>query len=98
MFAPGGVVRPAYRSFVDQMGRWDAETYVHRQDIADIETMNGGITFTVYSDDAGTERIFPFSLVPRIIAPSEWRRLEAGLQQRVTALNRFLTDIYSEQR
>jgi len=98
MFTPTGEVHPAYRGFYNQMSRWDAETYVHRQDIADIETMNGGITFTVYSDDAGTERIFPFSLVPRIIAPSEWQRLQAGLQQRVTALNRFLTDIYSEQR
>ncbi|MGE3961292.1 MAG: circularly permuted type 2 ATP-grasp protein [Dehalococcoidia bacterium] len=98
MFAPDGSVRPAYRGFHARMGSWDAATYVHRQDIADIETMNGGITFTVYSDDAGIERIFPFSLVPRIVAPSEWRRLETGLQQRVTALNRFLTDIYSEQR
>lgn len=98
MFAPDGSVHPAYRGFHDRISRWDAQTYVRRQDIADIETMNGGITFTVYSDEAGTERIFPFSLVPRIIAPSEWRTLEAGLQQRVTTLNRFLTDIYSEQR
>ena len=97
MFTPGGRVRPPYASYYQRSSQWDAETYRVRQDIADIETMNGGVTFTVYSDDTGTERIFPFSLVPRIIAPSEWRRLEAGLQQRVTALNRFLTDIYSEQ-
>lgn len=97
MFTTDGQVRPAYRGLHARMSAWDADTYVRRQDIADIETMNGGITFTVYNDESGTERIFPFSLVPRIIVPSEWRRLEAGLQQRVTALNRFLTDIYSDQ-
>ncbi len=97
MFRADGSVHPAYAGFFDRVSQWDAETYILRQDIADLETMNGGVTFTVYSDDTGTERIFPFSLVPRIIAPSEWRRLEQGLQQRVTALNRFLTDIYSDQ-
>jgi uncharacterized circularly permuted ATP-grasp superfamily protein len=98
MFRADGSVHPAYAGFFDRLSQWDAETYILRQDIADLETMNGGVTFTVYSDDTGTERIFPFSLVPRIIAPSEWRLLEQGLQQRVTALNRFLTDIYSDQR
>ena len=94
----GLTVRPAYQDFVRRISTWDADTYRHRQAIADIDTMNGGITFTVYNDDSGTERIFPFSLVPRIIAPDEWRRLERGLKQRVTALNRFLADVYSEQR
>ena len=56
------------------------------------------MTFTVYADDAGTERIFPFSLIPRVIDAEEWARLEAGLVQRVTALNRFLADIYTDQR
>ena len=98
MFDPHGRVRPPYQEFHERMREWDADTFRQRQDIADLETMNGGVTFTVYNDDSGTERIFPFSLVPRIIAPSEWRRLESGLQQRVTALNRFLTDIYSDQR
>jgi uncharacterized circularly permuted ATP-grasp superfamily protein len=98
MFTAEGQVRPAYREYYEHIAHWDAETYVHRQSVADIETMNGGITFTVYNDDAGTERIFPFSLVPRIVAPGEWQMIEAGLQQRVTALNRFLTDVYSEQR
>ncbi|MEX2372425.1 MAG: circularly permuted type 2 ATP-grasp protein, partial [Dehalococcoidia bacterium] len=93
-----GRVRPGYAGFHQRLSAWDAETYRHRQSAADIDTMNSGITFTVYNDDAGTERIFPFSLVPRIISPGEWRIIEAGLQQRVTALNRFLGDIYGEQR
>ncbi|MEX2032682.1 MAG: circularly permuted type 2 ATP-grasp protein [Dehalococcoidia bacterium] len=98
MFGPDGSVRPAYRDFRARLGSWDADTYRHRQSVADIDTMNSGITFTVYSDDSGTERIFPFSLVPRIITPSEWSAIERGLQQRVAALNQFLGDIYGEQR
>ncbi len=98
MFAPDGSVRAPYRAFHDRLSQWDADTYRRRQAIADLDTLNSGITFTVYNDDAGTERIFPFSLVPRIIAPSEWARVERGLGQRVTALNRFLGDIYGEQR
>ena len=98
MFDESGAVRPAYRGFHAQTSRWDAAGYRHRQEIADLDTLNSGITFTVYDDDSGTERIFPFSLVPRIIAPDEWARLETGLVQRVTALNRFLADIYGEQR
>ena len=59
---------------------------------------NQGITFTVYGDERGTEKIFPFDPVPRIITNSEWSHLEQGLKQRVKALNLFLKDIYSEQR
>lgn len=98
VFSADGQPRPAYRDLVRKLRRLDAEGYRHLQDLADIDTMNSGITFTVYSDEAGTERIFPFSLVPRIVAPDEWRVLERGLQQRVTTLNRFLEDIYGEQR
>ncbi|MEZ6134000.1 MAG: circularly permuted type 2 ATP-grasp protein [Pirellulaceae bacterium] len=56
-----------------------------------------GITFTVYGDDAGTEKIFPFDLIPRIVQASDWRHIEAGLKQRIRALNQFLNDIYNEQ-
>jgi uncharacterized circularly permuted ATP-grasp superfamily protein len=55
-----------------------------------------GITFTVYGDDQGTERIFPFDLIPRIIPNSEWQTIEQGLTQRIIALNLFLHDIYHE--
>jgi len=60
--------------------------------------MNQGITFTVYSDDAGIEKIFPFDIIPRILTGAEWRHIEQGIAQRLKALNLFLKDIYSEQQ
>ena len=60
--------------------------------------MNQGITFTVYSDNAGIERIFPFDIIPRIIQAAEWDHIEAGIRQRLKALNLFLKDIYSDQQ
>ena len=60
--------------------------------------MNQGITFTVYSDDAGIERIFPFDVIPRIITASEWNQVESGIKQRLRALNLFLHDIYHQQQ
>lgn len=68
-----------------------------RQD-ADLLFRRTGITFNVYGDDAGTERLIPFDLIPRIIPKAEWIRVEKGLIQRVTALNAFLQDIYSDQK
>src|SRR5207247_6996502 len=60
--------------------------------------LNQGITFTVYGREEGTERIFPYDLLPRLITSSEWSQIERGLTQRVTALNLFLRDIYNEGR
>lgn len=97
MFAPDGSVRPPYAEFYRRSNDWDAAAYRRRQTVADLDTLNSGITFTVYNDEAGTERIFPFSLVPRIVGPTEWAHIERGLVQRVTALNRFLADIYGMQ-
>ena len=57
-----------------------------------------GITFNVYGDDAGTERIFPFDLIPRIVSAAEWRTIERGLKQRIHALNLFIDDIYHERK
>ena len=59
--------------------------------------MNQGITFTVYSDDAGIEKIFPFDIIPRILTGAEWDHIEQGIKQRLKALNLFLKDIYSEK-
>lgn len=94
----GGEVRAAYQEFMERLGGWQAGEYEQRQGRADLALLNAGITFTVYHEDAGIERIFPFSLIPRIVAVQEWARVEAGLRQRVGALNRFLEDIYNEQR
>ena len=69
-----------------------------RQLEADRAFLTQGITFTVYGDDQGTERIFPFDLLPRIITSREWDTLERGLAQRLTAVNLFLKDIYHEGR
>ncbi|QHS59619.1 circularly permuted type 2 ATP-grasp protein [Chitinophaga agri] len=71
---------------------------LHRKDrLAGELFMNQGITFTVYSEDAGIERIFPFDIIPRIITGLEWAHIEAGIKQRLKALNLFLKDIYNEQ-
>ena len=69
-----------------------------RQIEADKAFLTQGITFTVYGDEQGTERIFPFDLLPRIITAAEWRTLERGLTQRLTAINLFLKDVYHEGR
>lgn len=59
--------------------------------------LNQGITFTVYSDNAGIERIFPFDIIPRVITAKEWEHVEKGIQQRLKALNMFLKDVYNDQ-
>src|SRR6187397_3592904 len=70
---------------------------LRRQRSAERGLLNLGITFGVYGDGAGTERIFPFDLIPRIVAAREWSHIERGLKQRITALNLFIDDIYHEQ-
>ena len=70
----------------------------HRQQSAEAALMQMGITFTVYGNDEGTDRIFPFDVLPRIVEPSDWEYLESGLKQRICALNLFLEDIYNDQR
>ena len=60
--------------------------------------LNQGITFTVYSDNAGIERIFPFDIIPRVITAKEWEHVEKGIQQRLKALNMFLKDVYNDQQ
>jgi len=72
------------------------EILQQRQQAADTAFLNQGITFTVYGDDEGTERVWPYDLLPRIITSTEWNRIERGLTQRITALNLFLKDIYHD--
>jgi uncharacterized circularly permuted ATP-grasp superfamily protein len=72
---------------------------LHQKDLMASQLfLNQGITFTVYSDNTGIERIFPFDIIPRIIMAEEWDHIEKGIQQRLKALNLFLKDIYSEQQ
>jgi uncharacterized circularly permuted ATP-grasp superfamily protein len=98
MFAAPGDPRPHYRKVFQELAGMAAAQFEERRQLADFSFLLHGITFTVYSDGRGTERLFPFDLVPRILPRSEWNRIERGLTQRVLALNSFLQDIYGPQR
>jgi uncharacterized circularly permuted ATP-grasp superfamily protein len=98
MFVSPGVPRPHYRTLLERLATLTAEQLDDRRRSADATFLHQGITFNVYGDEAGVERIFPFDLVPRIIPANEWSDIERGLLQRVEALNRFLGDLYGEQR
>src|SRR5215204_2205034 len=93
-----GVVRPRphYQSLFERLLELQAAELRQRQQTADIAFLNQGITFTVYGSDDGTERIFPYDLLPRVITGAEWATIEQGLTQRITALNLFLKDVYHE--
>ena len=97
MMEPGGAVRPHYQHFMKHFETVSPEEFEAKRAAVDLSFLRQGVTFNVYGDSQGTERIFPFDLVPRIIPASEWEHLEAGLVQRITALNLFLHDIYHEQ-
>lgn len=97
MFETNGQIRPHYQVLGDRIKELSLDDLVEKQQRLDQSFLEQGITFTVYNNDAGTERIFPFDLIPRIIPKDEWRLLEQGLVQRITALNLFLYDIYHEQ-
>ena len=98
MFELSGDVRPHYRWLFDRCGNMSTEEFQKKRTIADSAFLTQGVTFTVYNDQEGTERIFPFDLIPRIIPRAEWEKVERGLSQRITALNLFLHDIYHEQK
>jgi uncharacterized circularly permuted ATP-grasp superfamily protein len=98
MFAPGGAPRPHYVAANARLAAMGVDAFSHRVKMADITFRNQGITFNVYKDGAGVEKIFPFDLVPRIIPANEWETIETGLVQRITALNLFCHDIYHQQR
>jgi uncharacterized circularly permuted ATP-grasp superfamily protein len=98
MQAPDGSVRPHYRAFADWLARTPPDRIAQKREEAERAFHRVGITFAVYGEESGTERLIPFDLVPRIIPASEWATLERGLKQRVSALNAFLGDIYHERR
>src|SRR3979411_1356224 len=97
MFSGPGTVRPSESTVLDRFAEMKPEEFERKRDLAASTFLRQGITFTVYNDDEGTERIFPFDLIPRIIPASEWDVIERGLVQRITALNLFLHDIYHSQ-
>ncbi len=97
MMSADGRVRPHYAQFLKHFGAVTPAEFDAKRRAVDLAFLRQGVTFNVYGDSQGAERIFPFDLVPRIIPASEWEHLEAGLTQRITALNLFLHDIYHEQ-
>lgn len=98
MYSDGSsLVRPHYNEFSNWLKAQTAETIARKRAEADLIFRRVGITFAVYGNDAGTERLIPFDIIPRIIHAQEWATLEAGLIQRVKALNMFIHDIYHDQ-
>jgi uncharacterized circularly permuted ATP-grasp superfamily protein len=98
MLNADGDVRQHYRLFRELFQSLTPKEFEIKRQSVDISFLRQGITFNVYGDSAGTEKIFPFDLLPRIIPAKEWEMLERGLAQRITALNLFLHDIYHEQK
>jgi uncharacterized circularly permuted ATP-grasp superfamily protein len=98
MFAAPGTVRPHYHKVLDRFTELTDAEVARRLRLASQTFLNQGVTFTVYADNEGTERIMPFDPIPRIIPRDEWERVERGLVQRITALNLFLHDVYHDQR
>jgi uncharacterized circularly permuted ATP-grasp superfamily protein len=98
MFSAPGEVRPHYRMVLERFNEMVDGEFERKRKLADKTFLNQGVTFTVYSDNQGTERIMPFDMIPRIIPQKEWEQVERGLVQRIRALNMFLHDVYHDQR
>jgi uncharacterized circularly permuted ATP-grasp superfamily protein len=93
-----GAPRAAAAALIAQLAALEHAELQQRQDLAEIDILVMGITFTVYSDGRGIDRAWPFDIIPRIIDASEWRRIESGLLQRLSAINLFIEDIYHDQK
>ena len=98
LFAPDGHPRPGSKLLVDRIEDLSGGELIGRQRAAETALLNLGITFNVYGAEGATERIFPFDLVPRIVEAHDWRRISAGLAQRVIALNAFCDDVYHDAK
>jgi uncharacterized circularly permuted ATP-grasp superfamily protein len=97
MLAASGRPRPAYRRLYELLNQLGPGELGRRHDLAMQMFRNHGITFAVYPDAQGTEKVFPFDIIPRVISAQTWSHLEAGLKQRMAALNLFLEDVYGRK-
>ncbi|USA38640.1 circularly permuted type 2 ATP-grasp protein [Pelagerythrobacter marinus] len=97
MRAGDGAVRPAYRDYLNWYEDQESRFLMGKHRDAEIAFRRTGITFNVYGEDEAEERLIPFDMVPRIITAAEWRRLTRGIEQRVSALNAFIHDLYHRQ-
>jgi uncharacterized circularly permuted ATP-grasp superfamily protein len=98
LFLAKGQPRAEAIPLIDRITSLGIEEVLRRQQSAQVALFKMGVTFNVYSDNQGTERILPFDIVPRIVSADDWEILEKGLKQRIYALNQFLVDVYSEQK
>jgi uncharacterized circularly permuted ATP-grasp superfamily protein len=98
MFSAEGSPRSAAQALVKAIESLPDGELLTRQQSAERALLQMGITFNVYGEDAGVEKIFPFDILPRIVSAAEWDRIDAGLKQRIRALNLFIDDIYHQQR
>ena len=98
LYEAGGLPRPHYAPLAATLDWIGRDEIMARVQAINTALLLRGVTFTVYADSAGTERVFPFDVIPRIITPDEWGRLERGIRQRVRALNAFLHDVYHSER
>ena len=92
-----GGVRPAYRSYCDWFEQQDNDLLKRKHRDAEDQFRRTGITFNVYGEDEAEERLIPFDMVPRVIDAADWRKLTRGIEQRVSALNAFMYDLYHRQ-
>src|ERR1700736_1074146 len=97
MLAAADQPRPAYRRLYEHLNRLGPAELERRHELALQMFRNHGITFAVYPDAQGNEKVFPFDIIPRVISARSWKRLEAGLKQRIQALNLFLDDVYGRK-
>jgi uncharacterized circularly permuted ATP-grasp superfamily protein len=98
MFDADGCPRAGAAALIQKIAALEEGELLRRQQAAEQALLHLGITFNVYGDEAGAERIFPFDTVPRIVDASDWSFIEGGLKQRVQALNCFIDDIYHDQK
>lgn len=95
---PSGTPRPVAKALMNLIERIGDHELRERQGMAELDILTMGITFTVYSDGQNIDRAWPFDIIPRVIDGREWDRISLGLQQRLIALNRFIDDLYNDQR
>ena len=97
MYTANAEIREQYKTIIEILKNTSTDTLTKKEELSKQLFMTQGVTFTVYSDNEGIEKIFPFDIVPRIITAKEWDKIEKGIKQRLKALNLFIKDIYNEQ-
>ncbi|MBT8121446.1 MAG: circularly permuted type 2 ATP-grasp protein, partial [Gammaproteobacteria bacterium] len=98
MISSPGHPRRAARAIAAYLQKLTAKQLGRRQNAAELAIAEMGVTFTVYSEGTNIDRTWPFDIIPRIIPQTEWSHIEEGLEQRMTALNMFIHDLYNDQK